>query len=129
MLRVDKEEAVFAVFSPIDIPTCCQVEVVSEKNLVPSLKQKLKSAIQSVGRAVKKRSKNMSRRLKKKREDWEDLGHEEKGVEQCYGEPKKLQIRPQDKLIWKGCLSRASDVKRRTLIFIAFLLVLVVIFS
>ena len=66
MLRVDKEEAVFAVFSPIDIPTCCRVEVVSEKNSVPSLKQKLKSAIQSVGQAVKKKSKNMPRRLKKK---------------------------------------------------------------
>lgn len=65
-LRVDKEEVVFTVFSPIDIPICFRVEVVSEKNLVPSLKQKLKSAIQSVGRAVKKRSKNMSRRLKKK---------------------------------------------------------------
>ena len=66
MLRVDKEEVVFAVFSPIDIPTCCRVEVVSEKNSVLSLKQKLKSAIQSVGRAVQKRSNNMSRRLKKK---------------------------------------------------------------
>lgn len=66
MLRIDKEEAVFAVFSPIDIPTCCRVEVVSEKNLMPSLKKKLKSAIQSVSRAVKKRSKNMPRRLKKK---------------------------------------------------------------
>ena len=65
-LRVDKEEAVFTVVSPIDIPTCYRVEVVSEKSSVLSLKQKLKSAIQSVGRAVKKRYKNMSRRLKKK---------------------------------------------------------------
>ena len=40
-----------------------------------------------------------------------------------------MKIRPEDKLIWKGCLSRASDVKRRTMIFIAFLLVLVFIFS
>ena len=28
MLHVDKEEVVFAVFSPIEIPTCCRVEAV-----------------------------------------------------------------------------------------------------
>ena len=65
MLRVDKEEVVFSVFSPIEIPTCCRVEVVSEKNSVSSLKQKLKSAIQSVGRAFKKRSKKKPSRLNK----------------------------------------------------------------
>ena len=65
-LRLDKEEAVFTVFSPIDIPTCCRVEVVSEKSSVLSLKQKLKSAIQSVGRAVKKRSKKLHKFVKKK---------------------------------------------------------------
>ena len=63
MLRVDKEEAVFAVFSPIEIPTCCRVEVVIKKN---SMKQKLKSVIQAVGRAVKKRSKHLPSRLSKK---------------------------------------------------------------
>ena len=66
MLRVDKEEAVFAVFSPIEIPACYRVEVVSHMSSKLSLKQKIKSAIQSVGRAVKKRSKNKPRRLNKK---------------------------------------------------------------
>ena len=63
MLRGDKEEVVFAVFSPIEILTCCRVEVVIEKN---SMKQKLKSAIRAVGRAVKKRSKQLPSRLNKK---------------------------------------------------------------
>ena len=66
MLRVDKEEAVFAVFSPIEIPTCCRVEVVSDMSSKLSLKQKLKSAIRAVGRAVRKRSKHLPSRLNKK---------------------------------------------------------------
>ena len=65
-LRVDKEEAIFNVFSPIDIPTCCRVEVVKEEASLLNLKQKLKSSIQSVGRAVKKKSKKMLRLLKKR---------------------------------------------------------------
>ena len=65
MLRVDKEEAVFAVFSPIEIPTCYRVEVVSHMSSKLSLKQKIKSAIQSVGRAFKKRSKKKPSRLNK----------------------------------------------------------------
>lgn len=65
MLRVDKEEAVFPVFSPIDIPACYQVEVVSKVSPKPGLKQKIKSAIQKVGRIFKKRTKKKPSRVHK----------------------------------------------------------------
>ena len=65
-LRVEKEEATFKVFSVFEIPTCCRVEVVKKEASLLNLKQKLKSSIQSVGRAVKKKSKKMLRLLKKR---------------------------------------------------------------
>ena len=65
MLRVDKEEAVFAVFSPIEIPACYRVDVVSNMSSKPGLKKKIKSAIQKVGRVFKKRTKKKPSRLNK----------------------------------------------------------------
>ena len=65
MLRVDKEEVVFPVFSPIDVPACYKVEVVGEVSPKPGLKQKLKSAISKVGRLFKKRTKKRPSRVYK----------------------------------------------------------------
>ena len=63
VLRVDKEEAVFPVFSPIDIPACYRVEVVSNESSKPGLKQKIKSAIKRMGRVFKRRTKKKPSRL------------------------------------------------------------------
>ena len=65
MLRVDKEEAIFPVFSPIDIPACYRVEVISNKSSKPCLKKKIESAIQKVGRIFKKRTKKKPSRVHK----------------------------------------------------------------
>ena len=65
LLRVDKEEAIFPVFSPIDIPACYRVEVVRKVSSKPGLKQKIKSAIQKVGRIFKKRTKKKPSRVHK----------------------------------------------------------------
>ena len=65
MLHVDKEEAVFPVFSPIEIPACYRVEVVSNISSKSGLKKKIKSAIQKVGRVFKKRTKKKPSRLNK----------------------------------------------------------------
>ena len=63
MLRVDKEEAVFPVFSPIDIPACYRVEVVSNESSKPGIKQKINSAIKKMGRVFKRRTKKKPSRL------------------------------------------------------------------
>ena len=63
VLRVDKEKAVFPVFSPIDIPACYRVEVVSNESSKPGLKQKIKSAIKKMGRVFKRRIKKKPSRL------------------------------------------------------------------
>ena len=63
VLRVDKEEAVFPVFSPIDIPACYRIEVVSHESSKPGIKQKIKSAIKRMGRVFKRRTKKKPSRL------------------------------------------------------------------
>ena len=63
-LRVDKEEAIFKVLTPINIPECYRIEVVKEEKPPQSVKHKVTSYLQSMSRRMKAK---VNRRLGKLR--------------------------------------------------------------
>lgn len=66
-LRVDKEEAISNVLSPIDIPACYMVEVVKEEEKPPqSFKQKVTSSLQTMSQKMRRKANRMLGKLRRK---------------------------------------------------------------
>ena len=66
-LRVDKEEAIFKVLTPIDVPACYMVEVVKKEEKPPqSVKQKVTSSLQRMSRKMRRKVNQMLGKLRRK---------------------------------------------------------------